>query len=181
MVVDDLLAAGFGLDYGTVRLERTTEAWIDAASRFQNELEGKLGSLVVSVERVGSSSVPGLLAKPIADLAVGLANDQDLPAIVDKLEEDGWDYVGDAGDHGGHVFVLEARPRLRVAHLHLVDYGGTQWQNYLRFRDLLVGSPKARGQYEAVKLRLAERYRDDRKAYTDGKTAVVEALLADTG
>lgn len=174
------MAAGFGLAHGTVRLERTTEAWIVAASRFQHELERRLGTLVVSIERVGSSSVPGLLTKPIADLAAGLAPDQDTFPIFEELAEQGWDYRGDAGDHGGHVFVLDARPQLRVAHLHLVDFDGTQWQNYLRFRDLLLRSPKARDQYEAVKLGLAERFRDDRKAYTDGKTAVVKALLAVT-
>lgn len=119
----------------------------------------------------------GLLAKPIVDLAVGLSTDRDLDAVTKELEEAGWIYRGDAGDSGGHVFVLEARPWHRVAHLHVVGHGGLQWRNYLRLRDLLRTSPDARHQYEAVKLRLAAEHGDDRLAYTDGKSAVVSSLL----
>jgi GrpB-like predicted nucleotidyltransferase (UPF0157 family) len=60
--------------------------------------------------------------------------------------------------------------------LHVVGHDGRQWQNYLLFRDLLRQSPAARERYEAVKLGLAETERDDRTAYTAGKTGVVSSL-----
>ena len=59
------------------------------------------------VEVIGSSSVLGLLAKPIIGLAFGLTVDQPLPLTQTKLENDGWIYRGDAGADGGHVFVFE--------------------------------------------------------------------------
>jgi len=55
------------------------------------------------VEQVGSSSVLGLLAKPIIDLVVGLSRHHDLGAVRTRLQAAGWSYRGDAGDHGGHV------------------------------------------------------------------------------
>ena len=84
---------------------------------------------------------------------------------------------GDAGANGGHVFVLETNPCNRVAHVHVVDYDGEQWRNYLRLRDLLRRSSTARARYESVKQQLASEFGDDRTAYTDGKTNVVNMLL----
>lgn len=180
-IVDALTAAGLGLDYGTVRLDRTTEDWLVAGSQLRDEIAGTLDPVITGVEQIGSSSVLGLLAKPIVDLAVGLSAHQDLPPVTRRLDAAGWIYRGDAGDDGGHVFVLETRPWHRVAHLHVVEHDGVQWRNYLRFRDLLRRSPEARAKYEAAKLRLAEQHRDDHKAYADGKTNVVSSLLGGVG
>ena len=175
--MDELTAAGLGLDYGSVRLERTTEDWIAAGSTLRHRVATVLVASVDDVEQVGSSSVVGLLAKPIIDLVVGLRASQELTTILEPLETEGWWYRGDAGADGGHVFVLESRPWHRVAHLHGVTHGGTQWVNYLRFRDLLRQSATARTDYEAVKVDLAARNPDDRPAYTAGKSDVVQRLL----
>jgi GrpB-like predicted nucleotidyltransferase (UPF0157 family) len=175
--VDLLIAAGLGLEYGTVRLDRTTDAWIAAGAELRHLVAHCLAGLVADVEQIGSSAVRGLLAKPIVDLAAGLSIDDALPEVRARLEAAGWIYRGNAGDEGGHVFVLEARTGLRIAHLHVVAHDGTQWRNYLRFRDLLRTSSSARDDYEATKRRLAAAHPDDRTAYTDGKTDVVQALL----
>jgi len=175
--VDALTTAGLGLDYDTTRLGRTTEAWLVAGSTLRDRVEESLESHAEGVELIGSSSVLGLLAKPIVDLAGGLSSDHHLPMVTKRLEDAGWIHRGNAGDNGGHVFVLEARPWHRVAHLHVVDYGGLQWRSYVRFRDLLRRSSEARDQYEAVKLRLVEEHGGDRKAYTEGKSATVSLLL----
>lgn len=158
-------------------LTRTTAAWLAAGAELRDRVAEILDGIPAYVEVIGSSSVPGLLAKPIIDLAAGLTADQPLAPAAARLEAEGWIYRGDAGRDGGHVFVLEARPWHRVAHLHVVEYDGDQWRNYLRFRDLLRSSPNARERYEAVKVALAPREPLDRTAYTSGKTEVVTALL----
>lgn len=176
--MDVLDAAGFGLDYGTVRLSRTTEDAVAAGARLRDDVAATVCGVAADVAHIGSTSVVGLLAKPIVDLAVGLGPGDALQPVADRLRAAGWLYRGDAGDHGGHVFVLESRARHRVAHAHVVEYGGTQWRNYLRLRELLRNDARARLRYEEVKRHLAERYRTNRPAYTDGKTEVVRALLA---
>nr|WP_221377224.1 GrpB family protein [Actinoplanes polyasparticus] len=175
--MDSLTAMGLGLDYGDLRLGRTTQAWLDAGGDLRTRVVEGLHGSAAQVELVGSSSVPGLLAKPIIDLAVGLAVKQPISPVTARLEADGWIYRGDAGDQGGHVFVLECRPWHRVAHLHVVDRDGDQWRAYLRLREILRRSARARERYEAVKLRLAEQRPVDRKAYTDGKSAVVASII----
>ena len=135
--MEDLTMVGLGLDYGTIRLERTRECWVRSGAALRDGTSELLGALAVGVEQMGSSSVRGLLAKPIIDLAVGVESVENLDSVRQALEAAGWIYRGDAGDEGGHVFVLEARPWHRVAHLHVVQYGSPQWVGYLRFRDLL--------------------------------------------
>ena len=67
----------------------------------------------------------------------------------------------------------------RSHHIHVVLYGSDEWNNYINFRDYLNSNIEAAKEYEAVKLRLAEQYPDDRIAYTDGKQEVIDRLLAD--
>jgi GrpB-like predicted nucleotidyltransferase (UPF0157 family) len=118
----DLTSVGLGLDYHEIRLEKTTDAWLAAGIALRDRVAETLGDAVADIEVVGSSSVPGLLAKPIIDLAVGLGADQPFSVVTGKLESAGWIYRGDAGENGGQVFVLEARPWYRVAHLHVVAF-----------------------------------------------------------
>jgi len=177
-IVGDLISAGLGLGYDEMQLARTTDAWLAAGAELRDQVAEIVSGVAADVELVGSSSVLGLLAKPIVDLAVGLAAGQLFPPVAARLEAAGWIYRGDAGDDGGQVFVLEARPRYRVAHLHVVEHNGSQWTNYVRFRDLLRRSAVARDRYEAVKLRLAAQDHVDRKAYTTGKSEVVSSLLS---
>lgn len=166
-----------GLDHQTVRLERTTEDWLDAGDCLRTEVERVLGPSVVGVEQIGSS-VPGLLAEPIVDLAVGLADNHDFTVVINRLQSAAWTSQGDAGDNGGHVFVLEARPRYRVAHRMLFNTtacsGGTTFASGPA-PSQFGGSRK----HEAEKLSLAETHAHDREAYTDGKTKVVRQLLGE--
>jgi GrpB-like predicted nucleotidyltransferase (UPF0157 family) len=146
--VEALVAAGLGLGYSDLRFERTTEAWLVAGADLRDHVAEALKDLTTNVEAIGSSSVPGLLAKPIIDLVVGLAPSASSTDVESRLEPTGWIYRGDAGSDGGHVFVLESQPRFRVAHLHVVQRDGIQWRDYLRLRDILRHSPEARRRYE---------------------------------
>lgn len=107
------------------------------------------------------------------------AGPNELAPVSATLQAHGWTYRGDAGPHGGNVFVLDARPWHRVAHLHVVEHDGDQWRHYLLLRDLLRRSSDARARYELVKQQLVTEFGDDRTAYTDGKSDIVRTLLDD--
>ncbi|MCP4306284.1 MAG: GrpB family protein [bacterium] len=170
---------GLGLRYGTVRLEPSHLKWVSIAAVVGARVAQALGSDAVVIEHVGSTAVPGLLAKPVIDVAVGVRPDADLAAIRQRLESSGWVYRGDAGRAGGHVFVLERGPHSRIAHVHVVEYDGEQWRRYLTLRDLLQNDLEARSAYEQAKLALVKTYGSDnsKRAYTSGKTSIIEELL----
>lgn len=168
---------GLGLDYGTVGLVAARAEWSEVAERLADALRGALGESSVSVEHVGSTAVPGLAAKPIIDLAVGVRHHLPREAVRESLEGLGYDFRGDAGDAGGLVFVLSDRPQHRVAHAHVVEYAGSQWDRYLAFRNLLLRHESARAVYERAKSDLAEKFPNDRKSYQAAKEGVVNGLL----
>lgn len=170
---------GLGLDHAGMGLAVTSVAWVEAGAALVARTADVLGTLAVEVEQVGSSSVVGLLAKPILDVAVGVARGAELAPVRAALDTEGWIYRGDAGSEGGHVFVLESRPWHRVAHLHVVEHGGREWVDYLRLRDLLRADPDACRRYGEEKRRLAALHPDDRQAYTRDKTPIVTQLLSE--
>ena len=168
--------AGLGLEHGKVVLREVRPEWRDVGRRLADEIRAAFGARAVHVEHVGSTAVPGLVAKPIVDLAVG-PGDVPVDVVREVLEALGYTYRGDAGEQGGLVFVLEDRPRHRVAHVHVVEHAGRQWRRYLAFRDLLLRDASARVAYARLKLELARRYPNDRTAYTAAKVGLVNALL----
>lgn len=168
---------GLGLDYGTVGLSVARAEWLAVAERLADGIREALAESAVSVEHVGSTAVPGLAAKPIIDLAAGVADHVPSEAARQSLEALGYEFRGNAEDDGGLVFVLSDRPQHRVAHVHVVDYGGPQWHRYLAFRDLLLRDEAARSVYERTKTDLAARFANDRKSYQAGKEEVVRHLL----
>lgn len=131
--VIDFVGAGLGLQYGTVRLVPADPRWMAIVDQLAADIRAVLGGWVGAVEHIGSSSVPGLLAKPIVDLAVGVRSDTTVDEIADGMSRLKWIYRGDAGDDGGWVFVLEDAPWHRVAHAHGVVFGGSHWARYLKF------------------------------------------------
>ncbi len=103
MSTDDLEAAGLGLERGWVELVEVPVEWLGIGFQLSAGLAASLGALAVRVEHIGSTSVSGLLAKPVLDVAIGTFPDADLAAITDRLAQRRWLYRGDAGDQGGHV------------------------------------------------------------------------------
>ena len=132
---------------------------------------------MVTIEHVGSTSIPGLAAKPVIDILVGVtslaAGEQAVPA----LEALGYEYRGENGIPGRLYFCKGVVRYRRTHHLHMVETGHEQWRPMLSFRDYLRAHPDEARHYEALKRNLAAQFRDNRQAYTDGKEHFVKAIL----
>lgn len=174
----DMNSLGLGLDHGVVELVESDGRWGAAYDLLASALKPGLGAVAVEIEHVGSTAVPGLAAKPILDVAVGLMPGIDIKEVTTLLEQMGFEYRGDNGDQGGRLFVLNARPRHRVAHVHVVEHGDVRWHRYIAFRDRLRQDVEARASYEAAKRHLARQFPGDRASYTAGKASVVEDILS---
>jgi GrpB-like predicted nucleotidyltransferase (UPF0157 family) len=167
-----------GLRYGTVDLTPHDTRWAAAFVEEAALLEGAVGGWACRIEHIGSTAVPGLLAKPILDIAVGIPVGMAVAPVVEAIAAVGYEYRGDARDQGGHLLVRESAPQVRTHHVHVVDLDGAQWTAYLAFRTLLRTSPEARAKYERSKRDLAAAHPDDRRRYTAGKVDVIQSLLS---
>jgi GrpB-like predicted nucleotidyltransferase (UPF0157 family) len=138
------------------------------------------GGLLVDVQHVGSTAVAGLPAKPILDIAAAVGTIDSMPQLIPRLAEIGYRYRGDQGSAGGHLFGVDSAEDVRIIHLHAVEHSGSQWRDYLRFRDLLREGPTIRRRYAELKRYLASICPDDRESYTSLKADFIrEVLLGD--
>jgi GrpB-like predicted nucleotidyltransferase (UPF0157 family) len=166
-----------GLESKVVRLVPHDPRWNDLYRREAERLASAIaaaGLLALHIEHVGSTSVSGLAAKPVLDIAAGRTSTVAAAEYVTVVEGAGYVYRGECGLPGREFF---RRGELRTHHLHLVELNGEHWQRYLCFRDALRTDDVARAAYEALKRELAQRYPRDREAYVEGKREFVEDVI----
>ena len=155
-------------------------AWPRLAARHAERLRA-VDATVLAVHHIGSTSVPGLAAKPIIDLMPIIASLADLDRERWRVEQLGYDWQGELGIPGRRYCALSDRAGLRVAQLHFFEAGSPQVRRHLAFRDYLRAHPAAARAYEAEKRRAQALHPDDSHAYNDAKdawirTAETEAL-----
>ena len=136
-----------------------------------------VGSLVVSIEHIGITAVPNLPAKPIIDIMPGIQRFEDGEACVPPLKRLGYEYRGEYGIPGRHYFVKDDAQGIRKMQLHMVVRDSEFWARQILFRDCLRTDPKIAQEYAKLKYSLAERYRSDMVAYTEGKSNFIEDVL----
>ena len=149
--------------------------WPKQYEREKARIVGALGDAIVSVEHIGSTAVPGLAAKPIIDIMVGLRALAGAEQWIESLEDVGYECCGDAGVPG-RLFFRKGNPRSH--HLNLVEYADEIWERTILFRDFLREHQEAALRYETLKRELAAKYRSDPSAYGVAKAPYVEAMLA---
>ncbi|NOT55734.1 MAG: GrpB family protein [Deltaproteobacteria bacterium] len=166
-----------GLKKGTVQVVPYHPEWSTLFSHERCVLSHCLGNLVSDIQHVGSTAVPGLAAKPIIDIAVAVTSLAVIPLCRQPLGALGYIDRGDAGTEGGYLFVKESTPNVRTHHIHVVTQDDPQWNNYLRFRDLLRADDALRTTYAELKYALLIRFAQDRKAYTAAKEEFLHSVF----
>ena len=134
----------------------------------------KLGNSVWLVEHIGSTSVPGLAAKPIIDLAVRVCDGADFEAHRQRLEAGGWELGSSVRSHPVMVFERDGR-RLRIAHFFTAD----EWEhnNQRILRDWLLNHPEDMRRYEAAKVAAVKGAQQRGASYNAAKTAVIQSIV----
>jgi GrpB-like predicted nucleotidyltransferase (UPF0157 family) len=138
-----------------------------------------LGAAVLQIEHIGSTSVPGLAAKPVIDIAVGIAALSQAPTCFPALEALGYIYVPEVeAALPSRRFLWKGTPLMHTYHLSLAEPDDPTMVNPIIFRNYLRAHPDEVQRYQASKRELAARCGSDVSAYVAGKTALVESVLA---
>lgn len=160
-----------------VTLHPYDPSWPAIFQREADTLASVLGPWITGgVHHVGSTAVPGLTAKPIIDIMIGVADlDSARPCLPLAA---GLDYC--YAPHRADVmhWFCKPSPAHRTHHLQLVPTGSPRFTDVLGFRDYLRAHPTAAADYARLKQDLAARHATDRDAYTDGKDAMVAEISA---
>lgn len=155
-------------------------AWAAAFEKERSALEAAIGDLAAGgIHHVGSTAVPGLAAKPIVDILVGVEDLEGSRAGFPPLARLGYLYAPYRAAEM-HWF-CKPSPGRRTHHLHLVPTASRRYADELAFRDLLRADDELARDYASLKRALAERHRDDREAYTEAKSDFIRAALETAG
>jgi GrpB-like predicted nucleotidyltransferase (UPF0157 family) len=148
-------------------------------SRFETEralLQPVLTSwLVADLEHIGSTAIPGLIAKPIIDIMAPVESLESSLAALPSLTDLQYNYFPYRAD--AMHWLCKPSDSYRTHHLHLVPFNSALWNERIAFRDYLRAHPAVATEYGDLKRRLAGQYRFDREAYTDAKGAFVLRVL----
>lgn len=153
--------------------------WVGQFEDAERELVAALGDLVAGVHHIGSTAVPGLVAKCTIDIALEVRSIAEFIETIPRVEALSYEYRAASWFDDQHAFLRRVRGDERTHHLHVVAQGHADLADWSDFRDWLRENPDAVQRYAQVKRQLAEAYYADRGAYVDGKTAIVEQLLVE--
>ncbi|MBP2471523.1 GrpB-like predicted nucleotidyltransferase (UPF0157 family) [Crossiella equi] len=160
-----------------VTLAEYDPAWPQRYQRRAAQLREVLGDRLLSVDHIGSTSVPGLAAKPIVDIMISVADPEDEAAYLDALTAMGYD---PRVREPGHRCLRGFEPEEPV-NLHVYARGHVELARCRAFRDRLRASDADRERYEAVKRQLAQREWRDINYYAEAKRPVIFEVLAAAG
>jgi len=168
-----------GLKRGTVKLsESQYNQWRKEFKKEKAILLDKIGDNVSEIHHIGSTSIPGIMAKPIIDIMAVVDKLDDYKRLIKPLEEIGYHFMPDrVFEIRDRVFFPKGPESNRTHHLSLVTKGSEQYKNNLAFRDYMRTHKKARDEYQKLKQELAEKYTDDRESYTSSKEMFIEDIL----
>lgn len=153
--------------------------WPRIFERLKAAIRDAVRDAADAIEHVGSTSVPGLAAKPIIDIDVIVPARADMPAVIERLAGIGYMHVGDLGIEDREAF--EPPVGLPPHHLYACVRGCTALENHLLVRDYLRAHPQATQAYGDLKLRLAAHCADDPLRYSKGKTDFLLTILSEAG
>lgn len=159
-----------GTEKITIELHSYEERWASTYLDHRRQITDALSAVDIAIEHIGSTSVPGLAAKPIIDILV---------TVDDITAEE--DYLDALLTAGYELRVREPRHRLvrtpeRDVHVHLYERGDPAVAEYLLLRDHLRSHARDRALYESTKRTLLSRAWDDMNDYADAKTDVITAI-----
>jgi GrpB-like predicted nucleotidyltransferase (UPF0157 family) len=149
-------------------------SWGELFEEERARLLGVFDDRAAAIEHIGSTSVPGLCAKPIVDIAVGVRKLELTDEQIAAMERLGYEYLGEYG-LPGRLFFRKGEPRTH--NVHVVEHGGEHWERQLVFRDALRADPEERQRYDELKRRLAAAGHP-REAYTELKTPFIRGVEA---
>ena len=164
----------------TITVVPYQETWPSAFEKIKDELLPVLGEDLISIEHVGSTSVPGLWAKPIIDLNVVIENDR-LSQVIEKLASIHYIHEGDLGIAGREAFRYTGKPHLMEHHLYVCPKDCAELKRQIAFRDYLRSNPLDCEEYSRIKVEMARKFPHDIKRYIQGKEPVMMEIYRKCG
>jgi GrpB-like predicted nucleotidyltransferase (UPF0157 family) len=168
-----------GLNRGIVEVVPYNPEWREAFQIEKSQLQSLLGKRCLDIQHIGSTAIPGMVAKPVLDIGVAVAEISVIFTCVEEMIELGYVYFGDQRERGDFFFA-KVTGEQETCFVHMLESADPAWQEFLRFRDHLIENAYDRERYKRLKTKIAARYVHNRRAYTDAKAEFILEILRQT-
>ena len=159
--------------------------WTEDFGILKTIIATALQGLEADIEHVGSTSVPGLAAKPVIDIDIIIKNENLLPSIAKRLEAIGYIHLGNLGISQRESFKHLSNTLNGIIspnhNLYVCIEGSDSLKNHLAFRDYLRSHPGKAAEYSALKKQLMAKYPENIDKYVEEKTPFIVAVLEECG
>ncbi len=163
-----------GLKRGELRVSPYQEEWKNLFETEKRDIEKAIGDYIKDIQHVGSTSIPGMSAKPILDIAIAVKDFEEARICIKPLCDMGYTFRGENGIPRRHYFI-KGEPCTH--HIHMLEKDNEEWEKLILFRDYLRSNQNIAEEYKELKRNLLQRLRGDRKAYQAAKADFVEAVI----
>ena len=163
-----------GLKRRELRVSPYWEEWKNLFEIEKRDIEKAIGNYIEDIQHVGSTSIPGMSAKPILDIAIAVKDFEEARICIKPLCDMEYTFRGENGIPRRHYF-LKGEPCTH--HIHMLEKDNEEWEKLILFRDYLRSNQNIAEEYKELKRNLLQRLRGDRKAYQAAKADFVEAVI----
>jgi GrpB-like predicted nucleotidyltransferase (UPF0157 family) len=158
-------------------IEAYCQEWPERFKQEAQMIQQAIAPYITVIDHIGSTSVPGLSAKPIIDMLIGVKSLADSPHFIPPLQTLGYVYIP---EHEAELperrYLYKQANSEDTFHLHMVEPESEFFSRHIAFRDYLRSHPEAVAEYASLKIRLAREFGSDRESYTDAKSDFIKSI-----
>lgn len=164
------------LKRGTVELENYNENWKKEYEKEEKLLKEVLKDDIIEIHHVGSTSIPGLKAKPVIDILIVIKDLSEINKIEEKLKKYDYENRGPQGVED-RFFFAKGPEDARTHYVHFTEPKSKTYYDLVYFQRYLLEHPEYIKKYCDLKQELASKYKDERKKYTSGKNDFITSVM----
>lgn len=153
-------------------------AWPEFYKKYAKKIKGIFGDNLVEIHHFGSTSIPGMFAKPNIDIYVLVKDLDGVRTAYEHIQKEGFACRGDYSNIGEEYFTLDTEDGERIASVHVFEGTNKVFDGYRNFRDYLTENKKERERYIALKKELYKKFKNDYTKYDAGKKEFIDELRA---
>ena len=165
-----------GIDRDEVKLFEYNPKWKEEYLKEESKLKKILSDYIIDIQHVGSTSIPGILAKPIIDIAIAVLNKEKLQEIIPIMEKNNYFVVNSIEDKGEVLAIIGEITR-RTHYIHIEVINGEYWNNHILFRDYLINNKEYILEYQNLKVNLSKKFFNNRVEYTAQKSEFIKKII----
>jgi len=139
-----------------------------------NKIKKILYKEIVNIYHIGSTSIPGIHAKPVIDIMIEVKSIENIDMYNTQMEKLGYMPMGEYGIKERRFFLKGLYNRTH--HIHIFEKGNSEIKKHLNFRDYMIAHPSEAKEYESLKKELAEKYKYDNEKYCTGKNEFIKNI-----